>query len=125
MSADNGVYILVSRGRRTRHGHKTEYRVIHAQAIENIMEQPDYPAAYLMMQDPELNRRKVLEYFGKARVFTDRRIAEGYAQAIYDQWMKDFGVVEYGIRWFDEFAHISFPKDESRRHHRTKLIAAG
>lgn len=127
MSADNGVYILVSRGRWTRHGYKREYRAVHAQAIENITYHPDYPDS--PNKEPELNREMVLEYFGEARVFTDRRMAEGYAQAIYDQWMREFGVVEYGIRWFDECAHIPFPKWRSdgkpRRHRRTKLALAG
>lgn len=127
MSADNGVYILVSRGRWTRHGYKREYRVIHAQAIENVTCQPDYPGS--KNREPELNRAMVLEYFGEARVFTDRRVAEGYALAVYDQWMKGLGTVEYGIRWFDEFAHIPFPKWQSdgkpRRHRHTELVKAG
>ena len=113
MSADNGVYILVSRGRKTRKGYQKEYRVIHAQAIENITWQPDYPD--YMVQDSELNRSEVLAYFGNARVFTDRRIAEGYAQRIFDEVMEGFGIVEYGIVWFDEFAHIPFPKPQSSR----------
>lgn len=121
MSADNGVYILVSRGRKTRRGHKTEYRVIHAQAIENIIWQPDYPDG----RKPMLNREVVLEYFWETRVFTDRRVAEGYAQAIYDDVMWNFGDVEYGIVWFDEFGQIPFPKGHPRRHRRTQLVPAG
>lgn len=66
----------------------------------------------------------VLEYFGEARVFTDRRVAEGYAQGIYDQLMQDI-VVEYGIRWIGEFVHIPFPQGVSRRIRRTKLVKAG
>lgn len=121
MSADNGVYVLVSRGRKTQHGHKKEYRVIHAQAIENIEWSPDYPVGSGEML---LNREYVLSYFGEARVFTDRRVAEGYAQRIYDEWVKDFGYVEYGIVWFDEFAHIPFPKQPQRqRNERTRVTS--
>jgi hypothetical protein len=108
MSADNGVYILVSRGRRTQRGHKKEYRVVHAQAIECIREQPDYPNP--MVRDSEFNREMLLQFFGTAWVFSDIRLAEGYALGIYDQWMRDIGVVEYGIVLLDECAHIPFPR---------------
>jgi hypothetical protein len=109
MSADNGVYILVNRGRKTQRGHKKEYRVIHAQAIENISFMPDYP---LGEEERLLNREQVLSYFGEARVFTDRKLAEAYAQGVHDVWIHFFGCVEYGIVWFDDFAHIRFPKPE-------------
>lgn len=112
MSKDNGVYILVSRGRKTRHGHKKEYRVIHAQAIMNIMFAPDLPVGSDEMM---LNSEYVLRYFNGARVFTDRRVAEGYAQATYDAWTVVVGFVEYGIVWFDEYAHIPFPKQQCRQ----------
>lgn len=108
MSADNGVYILVSRGRKTQHGLKSEYRVALAQAIENITYQPDYPD--FLDRDSELNRETVLSIFGGSRVFTDRKIAEGYAQGVYDMWTKLEGYVEYGIVIIGEYAHISFPK---------------
>lgn len=121
MSADNGVYILVSRGRKTRHGHKKEYRVIHAQAIENIFWCLNYPEG---AAEPVLNRDDVLSYFGEARVFTDRRVAEGYAQRIYDEWMRDVGYVEYGIVWFDEFAHIPFPKQQPPQHSKGTRVTA-
>lgn len=113
MSADNGVYILVSRGRKTRHGFRKEYRVTHAQAIENIEYDPDYPVG----SDEMLNRQHVLSYFGAARIFSDRRVAEGYAQRIYDEE----GYVEYGIVWIDEFAHIPFPKQQRQRSERTMV----
>jgi hypothetical protein len=110
MSADNGVYILVSRGRKTRHGYKKEYRVTHAQAIENIQWQPG-DGIIPGDEEIELSPMYVRALFGNARVFTDRRIAEGYAQRIYDEHTEDGGVVEYGIRFLD-YSHIRFPKKQ-------------
>ncbi len=114
MSADNGIYILVTKGRKR--GQK-EYRVIHAQAIENICETPDYPAS---PQESVLDRECVLELFGECRVFTDRKFAEGYAMCMEDQtWF-----TEYGISFLD-FSQVRFPKPLStgrsrnrRRSHR-------
>ena len=103
MSADNGVYVLVSRGRRKQHGHKQEYRVVQAQAIENIFTWP--PTSD---EDCRLDNEQVTRLFGPARVFTDRKIAEGYAQGVFDS----FGYIEYGIVWIDEFAGLPFPKSE-------------
>jgi len=123
MSADNGVYILVSRGRKTRHGYRKEYRVIHAQAIENIYWNADDP--WPAEGEAMLNDEYVRSYFGEATVLTDRKIAEGYAQCIYDSWMKEFGYVEYGICWLIEFANVPFPKDQPQRRRRTKLVVAG
>jgi hypothetical protein len=108
MSADNGVYILATRGKRTQRGHKTEYRVAHAQSIGNIMWKPDYPRR--RRQEPLLNREWAIRLFGASFVFTDRRLAEAFALAIHEQWMKDFGVVEYGIKHLD-FSAVSFPQD--------------
>lgn len=121
MSADNGVYILVSRGRKTRHGFKKEYRVIHAQAIENIDWSPDYPVD---ASEPKLNREMVLVYFGEARVMSDRRIAEGYAQCLFDEMERDGGFVEYGIRWLDDFADVPFPQPQRRRRRRSPKLTA-
>jgi hypothetical protein len=111
MSADNGVYILASRGPKKRRGYTKEYRVVHAQAIDNITWEPDYPRG---SGEKWLNRKYVLMLFGNARVFTDRRIAEGYAQRIYDEHTEDFGVVEYGI-CFRDYAHLRFPVNPEAR----------
>lgn len=109
MSADNGVYILVSRGRKTQHGRrKTEYRVAYAQAIENISYWPDFPDC--MVQYSELNRESVLAIFGESAVFTDRKVAEGYGRGVHDMWMKSFGYMEYGVVLIERYAHIPFPK---------------
>ncbi len=117
MSADNGVYILVTRG--LKRGRK-EYRVAEAWAIENIDWQPDHPVAG--PHQHQLNREEVLKRFGEARVLTDRKIAEGYAQRIYDEVMEDFGVVKYGICFLDH-ANIRFPR-KHRPRRRVRRLAS-
>ncbi len=59
MSADNGIYILVSNHP---YGNGTEYRVIHAQAIENIFDEPNFP-----FDKPKFNKDQLISYFGKSR----------------------------------------------------------
>jgi hypothetical protein len=96
MSADNGVYILATKS--ARRG-KREYRVAHAQAIENLSCW-DY-IDHLGNLNPEF----ALLLFGKCRVFTDRKLAEGYALRISDE----VGYTEYGIKFLD-FTHVRFPR---------------
>jgi len=113
MSADDGVYVLVTRGRKTQRGYKKEYRVVHTQAIECVTEEPNYPD--FMVQDSELNRARTVDFFGKARVFSDRKVAEGYAIRLEEERVETFGSgSEYGIVWLD-FAHIPFPRPQSSR----------
>jgi hypothetical protein len=112
MSADNGVYILVSRGPKKRRGYTKEYRVAHAQAIDNIFFEPDYPRGN---GETWLNRKCVLRLFGNARVFTDRRLAEGYAQRIYDEHAEGYSAPEYGIEILDCCAHLRFPVNPEAR----------
>ena len=133
MSADDGVYVLVTRGRKTRHGYKKEYRVVSAQCIENVTEAPDYPFGTSDQAESHdffvLNCEMVLSYFGGARVFNDRRIAEGYAQCLEDHQGAYFGSgTEYGIVWMD-YSHIRFPipqrSGRSRRFRKNSLTSVG
>lgn len=103
MSADNGVYILVTnRGRG-----KREYRVTHCQCIDNLDYEKNFPR-----HNPQVNLEEMLSYFGKSKVFTDRRIAEGYAIALEERQLEGpFGICEYGIVWL-EYPTIRFPKSE-------------
>ena len=101
MSADNGVYILITAGT----GNGLEYRVVCDQAIENINWEPDYPTAG---DEDGLNMAAVIDYFGSCRVFTDVETAEAEAKRIHDEWIADLGVVEYGIVTLD-YCHIPFP----------------
>ena len=99
MSADNGVYILKTKGWKG----KMEYRITHAQAIENLWYEPDFPPG-----DPKgLNKDDAQCTFGKSRVFTDLKLAQGYAMRIRDEG--GYLVLEYGIQVLD-FSHIPFPR---------------
>ena len=84
MSADNGIYILEA---------KDGYRVIHAQAIENLWwwkEDDDFR--------PEINPAVLYDYFHEAEVLTDKLAALAKAEAMYSTIMNsDFPMVEYGI----------------------------
>ena len=105
MSADNGVYILVTnRGRRG----LREYRVVHCQCIDNLTYNPDFPKGH-----PQVNLEDMVGRFGKCTVLTDRKIAEGYAEALLDQELEgSCPVCEYGIVWL-EFPEIRFPYQPS------------
>lgn len=83
MSADNGIYILESDG--------PEWRVIEAQAIENINWNPDTGSSF--------NMEEVKRYFGKCRIFTDRKAAETEAFRMEEETLNDqmCPILEYGI----------------------------
>jgi hypothetical protein len=83
ISADNGVYI----GRFTKDD-GFEYRVIHAQAIENC----DYDKSF-----PEklIHAYRVI-YYGASEVY-DKEGAWKRAQELYEEVMKDWGICEYGV----------------------------
>ena len=79
MSADNGVYILETKG--------PEYRVIHAQAIDNIAWNGDE------YWDGEWNSKCIQEYFGKAEKFNN--LDEAYKEAV--KIHNQYEWTEYGI----------------------------
>lgn len=119
MSADNGIYILVTAG--SEEGVR-EYRVAHAQAIENLSWQPDImpdtPAVSCQDEYCEddhhdveagINSEYARMLFGKSTVFTDRASALGAAADMYE--LMD-GYVEYGICFLDH-ANVRFP-DQAR-----------
>ena len=81
MSADNTVAILQSP---SRSGECQEYRVVHAQAIENI----NYGC-----KPGEFNDSELLSYFGDSKVFTEEQEALVYALDLQDE----IGYVEYGV----------------------------
>lgn len=84
MSIDNGVYIAEFP---TLDGQK-EYRVIEAQAIENV----DYGSK------DEQDHTRVL-YFKDAKSFSTCEEADKEAQVVYNKAIEDYGMVEYGIRF--------------------------
>jgi hypothetical protein len=90
MSADNGIYIGTFP---TASGGK-EFRVIHAQAIENV----DYG-------DEELQDATRILYFGDACPYETEEAALVEATRQYDELMADdfFPVCEYGIVSLEPF----------------------
>ena len=94
MSADNGIYILVTP---TNNGGE-EYRVVHAMAIDNL--DYDVPEGW------DLNPEEVKNYFENTPVFGDEKEALDYAHEL----AKDWPFLEYGIssikaeRKFSEYA---------------------
>ena len=78
MSADNGVYLLQTEG--------PEYRVVYAQAIDNI---------YGKFNDEtnkwDGNPDAILDTFGKSKVFTDIEEAWDHANHLAEdyEWLED------------------------------------
>lgn len=94
MSADNGIYILVTM---KKNSHDCEYRVAYAHAIENI----DYGTE-------EDKANSLVQYFGKSKVYDTETeaIIEAHAKA------KNYSVLEYGVQTIDltpqEFPDIPY-----------------
>lgn len=88
MSADNGIYILKSEG--------PEFRVVHAQAIENI----NWNEQTKSCCDPHyFNMEEVRRYFGKCKVFSNQVDADVEAVKLADEILGDTmcPILEYGI----------------------------
>lgn len=81
MSADNGIYILKT---------KDQYRVIHAQAIENLY------YSHLNSYNSELFPTRIVEYYGDCRYTRDFDKAMKVATAME----RRVGYTEYGIKIF-------------------------
>ena len=99
MSADNGVYILI-----TQDNGEMKYRVAHAGAVEDISHEPDHPEGH----PNGLNTKHAHLLFGKSEVFTDLDAATEHAESIEDELTKDGDIVEYGVLILDH-SDISFP----------------
>jgi len=86
MSADNGIYILESEG--------PEWRVVTAQAIENI----NWNETTRQVENGHFNMIEVKQYFGGCKVFKTFEDAKNEAFRIEEAIAKsDFPVLEYGI----------------------------
>jgi hypothetical protein len=92
MSADNGIYILVSPNKETGF---TEYRVIYAQSIDNIYFQPDHG---------DFNTEHLRNYFAKCKFNTSDIDALAYARKLESK----YSYLEYGIKWI--YMNVDFPK---------------
>ncbi len=125
MSADNGVYILVTR----RDLNKKEYRVkmTWASEIEGLTIKPNHPASR-----PELNLARASRIFGESKVFNDRKIAEGYAMRMLDERLESGQECEFGPVWLDH-STIHFPKWIRASHdleqwgefHSSRIVSSG
>ena len=126
MSADNGIYILQT---------KDGYRVVHAQAIENInwwFTCCNNPKIVLFEDnegcshqecencktiDPrgemrqELNPQGIINYFGCCTPVKTEYEAMEHAKQIYDEIMDDdfCPIIEYGIQYINEMKDQEFP----------------
>lgn len=93
MSADNGIYILVTM---KKDSHDCEYRVAHAQAIDNL----DYGTE-------EDKQNSMVQYFGKSKVYN-----ESDAILFAHDLAKNYSVLEYGVSTIDltpqEFPEIPY-----------------
>jgi hypothetical protein len=90
MSADNTIVIL-----KTPSPDGFEFRVTHAQAIDNIYWDETAPDNY----NPNGNPKEVVNYFGKCNVFTNSIDALKFAQEKADKILSDdfCPILEYGI----------------------------
>ena len=93
MSSDNGIYILEA---------KDGFRVIHAQAIENLYWWDDG-------ERKEINPERLVEYFGEEYVIPTRERAFNVASLIYRD-LKEKGIpIEYGISFIESWKDKDFP----------------
>ena len=95
MSADNGIYILES---------KDGFRVIHAQAIENIYSDIPFGEG-----DIKLNPKGLKRYFGDAEVISTRDEVWDQARFLYEEHAR-YGCVEYGIQIITGWEDKEFPE---------------
>jgi hypothetical protein len=91
MSADNGVYILHTKG--------PEFRVAYHQAIDNIYGNFNDDTGH-WDGDPY----KIVEYFEKAPVFLDINSAWDYAEKLAE----NYDYLEYGVCQINDFNDFDF-----------------
>lgn len=91
MSADNGIYILETKG--------PEFRVIHAQNIDEIYGEFS-DESYQWQGDPQ----RMVDFFGRAKVFDTAEKALDFAALL----SYDYDYLEYGICMIDTFQDWDF-----------------
>jgi len=95
MSSENGIYILQT---------KDGFRVVHAQAIENIYYSGDERYGF--------NLQAVADYFGPC-VNIAKNEVEAWEQAkiLYDEIMDDAfcPIIEYGVQFIKGMENQEFP----------------
>jgi len=102
MSADNEIYILKS---------KDGYRLIHAQAIENLnwwnTENKDIKK---WEHRDELNPQMLSDYFDNSKVYKTEEEVLKEAAKLYNEIVEDSFWVEYGISFIRGWEDKEFPK---------------
>lgn len=94
MSADNGIYILETRG--------PEFRIGHCMSIDDITYQPNYGP---------FNKEMLLHKFENRPIKINENDAWDIAHEIYKKIIKECGFPpEYGIQKLS-FLDIDFPKE--------------
>lgn len=93
MSADNGIYVLQTKG--------PEFRVVHCQNIDEIYgEFSDDTLKWL--GNPEM----ILHFFGEATVFSNIETALDFAEEL----SYSYEYLEYGICVITDFKELDFGK---------------
>jgi hypothetical protein len=116
MSADNGIYILKTKNPS---GDGFEYRVIHAQAIENIYWNDKLGKQMYGVLDPENTRN----YYSTCKVYTDESEVRKEANRLEEDILSDdfCPILEYGVCVLDH-SDVEFPvKDRIPRTDRVEL----
>ena len=114
MSADNGIYIgeFPIQDEQSQGSTAYEYRVIHAQAIDNLY---FFPNEELEKKFKGENPRSIVEYFGEAEVLTEKQAHDKAFEMEAEILNDDFcPILEYGIctlrfkkmfAWYKNHAH--------------------
>jgi hypothetical protein len=103
MSADNGIYILKTKG---------EWRVVLAQCIDNLYFWKDDETGLYLRKD-DINPQELVNYFYPCNVLKSEYEAMEEAQILYDELMDDdfCPILEYGICYVTGWEDKYFPVD--------------
>lgn len=98
MSADNGVYVLITKDGKG----QQEYRVAEAASISNLFldKNGNHNPMYL-------NEDYAIKIFGQSKIHNSRETAAEEAQMLYEE-MSRRTIVEYGISFIDQ-SDSTFP----------------
>ena len=102
MSADNGIYILKA---------NDGYRVVHAQAIENLWWWDEGTGS----EKGELNPKYIYDYFYRCPLLKTKEAALSYADMLYNDIMDSGFYTEYGIQYIDGWEDKEFPTEGSEQ----------
>lgn len=86
MSADNGIYILQTKG--------PEWRVAYASAVENVYWDDEKKEE---TDDTKVHIKNARIMWGDSEVYTDEEAAVRRAWEIYREEISGYGIIEYGV----------------------------